>query len=590
MTNMPATMKMEYKIGINAPLVRREAKTLMVEGDRCANTIVIEVMDGLEPADLAGCSVSAIMKRSDGARPFVQGTVVGNVVTVCLNESFYAVPGSYELLVRLTHTDGTKRVILWLNGWINDEGQGDVIDTENVVLDLEDLLAQIDAMEQATANANAATEAANAAATQAVEIATTKGDEAVQVATDKGNEAVQIATEQVEAQNQAIAKIATDLLTKAPAIECEASGSLVTVTDAAAQPAVQLVTHIEPVQEGEGDPSPDNVRPISGWDVAAIHGRGNNLCSPFAVGMGTNDVTGAVEEKSTQAVTDFIPVNFDANDGYIWSNIINNLTCCVYFYNRKKEYLGRSDAKAVDQKMIKKTTLVANLTGVGGEVGYIRLWQSENVNFDGKIDSVTKNNYMLNAGNTALPYEPYQGQTLTADLPEAVYGGTLDWGTGVLTVTRGMYTITGDEGWALGTQYSANGIRYDAVASRIAIAISSDGSELSTHYPNNGENALGSWCNSSPLGLGLRIQWHYDTVEELIAYLQAQYAAGTPVQVAYTLLNPYTIQLTPQQLEMLRGTNNLRSDTGDTDLVYVADTKLYIDQAIEAALNTTAEE
>lgn len=152
------TMEMRYKIGINAPLISREAKTLMVEGDRCANTIVIEVMDGNEPANLAGCSVCAYMIRADGQKPFVHGTVEGNIVTVCLNEGFYAVPGRYNLFVRLTSTDDTKRTLLWLNGWINDEGQGDVIDTEGVVPDLDDLLAQIEAMEQATAAANEALE------------------------------------------------------------------------------------------------------------------------------------------------------------------------------------------------------------------------------------------------------------------------------------------------------------------------------------------------------------------------------------------------------------------------------------------------
>lgn len=43
-----------------------------------------------------------------------------------------------------------------------------------------------------------------------------------------------------------------------------ASGNPIHITDAAACPAESVVTTLEPVQEGSGDPSPDNVRPITG--------------------------------------------------------------------------------------------------------------------------------------------------------------------------------------------------------------------------------------------------------------------------------------------------------------------------------------
>ena len=69
----------------------------------------------------------------------------------------------------------------------------------------------------------------------------------------------------------------------------------------------------------------------------------------------------------------------------------------------------------------------------------------------------------------------------------------------------------------------------------------------------------------------------FANVDELKAYLVEQYAAGTPMQYVYKIATPYTIQLTSQQLSMLKGMNNVWSDTGDTSLVYVADNKMYID-------------
>lgn len=51
---------------------------------------------------------------------------------------------------------------------------------------------------------------------------------------------------------------------------------------------------------------------------------------------------------------------------------------------------------------------------------------------------------------------------------------------------------------------------------------------------------------------------------------------------AGALAEPYSVQLDPQQLDMLKGENALWSDTGDTALIYTADTKLYIDNAMAA--------
>lgn len=53
--------------------------------------------------------------------------------------------------------------------------------------------------------------------------------------------------------------------------EDTATGSEVTITDACPDlPIVELRADINAVQEGTGDPSPDNVRPISGWDEITV--------------------------------------------------------------------------------------------------------------------------------------------------------------------------------------------------------------------------------------------------------------------------------------------------------------------------------
>ena len=50
----------------------------------------------------------------------------------------------------------------------------------------------------------------------------------------------------------------------------EATGGSVMINDAAAGSPRSFVVHVEPVQAGEGDPTPDNIRDISGWDEVVI--------------------------------------------------------------------------------------------------------------------------------------------------------------------------------------------------------------------------------------------------------------------------------------------------------------------------------
>lgn len=61
------------------------------------------------------------------------------------------------------------------------------------------------------------------------------------------------------------------------------TGSVVHVTDAAAFPAADLTVAIEAVQSGSGDPSPDNVRPITGFTAANIYRAASSSSSTPAV-------------------------------------------------------------------------------------------------------------------------------------------------------------------------------------------------------------------------------------------------------------------------------------------------------------------
>lgn len=77
----------------------------------------------------------------------------------------------------------------------------------------------------------------------------------------------------------ALAAVAPALEAKAPAILAEAvPGAVASFPDGADGGKVRALTiGIEPVQDGSGDPSPDNVRPITGWTGASVIVTGANL-------------------------------------------------------------------------------------------------------------------------------------------------------------------------------------------------------------------------------------------------------------------------------------------------------------------------
>lgn len=148
MTNIP--MILSFNKDVNAPLVTELPVTLMMQGDANAQTIRIEMMDKGQPAVLDGYDADGYLIREDGYKVMCSGTVEGNVIEVPLNAHCYAVPGAYAAFVRIKTADAqTRRTILRIVGYVLDEGNGPLVDTANVVPNIDELLAMLDRMEEA---------------------------------------------------------------------------------------------------------------------------------------------------------------------------------------------------------------------------------------------------------------------------------------------------------------------------------------------------------------------------------------------------------------------------------------------------------
>ena len=163
-SNWMIEQDVDLRCGAQTPQIWPNA--LMLIGDNLAHTWRVRVFDGGGAVALTGATVTGYFVRTDGNTVAVQGSVEGSTAIVTLAQACYAFEGDLKGVMRLTL--GGKTVTLSvLTLMVRKVLTDAIIDPGNVIPSLEDLLAQIEAMETATAAANTAAGAANTAAAAA---------------------------------------------------------------------------------------------------------------------------------------------------------------------------------------------------------------------------------------------------------------------------------------------------------------------------------------------------------------------------------------------------------------------------------------
>ena len=171
---------------------------------------------------------------------------------------------------------------------------------------------------------------------------------------------------------------------------------------------------------------------------------------------------------------------------------------------------------------------------------------------------------------------------------QTVYGGSLDWASGVLTLDRYCRTFTGEEAWFwvgdANNNYNGNYRPLLYLTDSTLFAKDKSVPCLSSHFKYeplvsiNGGTNIGCYINGDLIGIRHGLGAQATTIAAWKEWLAAQYQAGTPVQLCYELAQPITVQLTPREIPALPGTNCLYSDTGDTRVTGRADIGWYIDR------------
>ena len=197
---------------------------------------------------------------------------------------------------------------------------------------------------------------------------------------------------------------------------------------------LSAVVSLKPKQAGSGDPSPDNVRPISGWDEVTVNVRGKNLVGNFKEATHIEQgVTWTIENNRIIAQGETGDL-FSTTSRYF--NVIFQILPATYILSYKTTDNGISFVAGIYKS---DDTPIAYLrNGVPYTLtennAYIRLYAQirPNTQVNGSISDI-----QLEIGSTPTPYEPYQGETSTLTLPETIYGGTVDAVTGAGSKTWG---------------------------------------------------------------------------------------------------------------------------------------------------------
>ena len=164
----------------------------------------------------------------------------------------------------------------------------------------------------------------------------------------------------------------------------------------------------------------------------------------------------------------------------------------------------------------------------------------------------------------------------------AIYGGTLNVTSGLLTVDRVLATLTDEMSWST---YSSSGTQKGFLLSAANAGIEDAMAGTSS------ATAPYVLCSLIPVGTstwtrgrcGMQNQnlWFGFTSEDFdgVDAFKA-YVGEHPIQMVVPVATPVTYQLPPHQVRTLLGENNLWSDAGEVTVEYRADLDLYIEKRL----------
>lgn len=571
------------EIDLDKPLLRTHAGVVLATGDNNANRFGATLNRAGVPIDLTGDAVSVLgyFIRSDGETVVCEGEKDGDTVYVDLPAACYTQDGSFSLAIKVSSTEITQTVRV-IDGYIGLTQTEELVDPGEVIPSLDDLFAQIAAMETATQEAEQAAEDAQTAITEATANAQTA----------------------IAAAEMAAAQAVNG---NAPPIVQAANGTYVEADDAAQSRAFPLLSVFGRSTQ-DGTPSPESPAEIasvgdSGSITARVYGK--NLfpggvptqvtCTNssgeqqtkwgYAISLPAGTYTLWAVKKETATANRYIHgVINDEEGNYLGTativsgskhdtrTITLDVGDIIYLYNGSGNTLAAAEAAFADYDVYAVS---------GGEIV-----EGDLATTGGSVTVATPNGLhsipVSNGGN----YTDASGQMWLAD--------EIDLARGVIVQRVGKVVMDGVTAGMMAASKSSNANinTYNVSTADWGRALGANLVLVTSHYTYLGTGNSSSIVkqdgvalNNSTTSVGSMYVGHNSiaTLADYNAWLAAQLAAGTPVTVLYPLAEAVETALEGEALAnaarlcSLYPVTTITAENAWIEAQYVADTKTYID-------------
>lgn len=331
------------------------------------------------------------------------------------------------------------------------------------------------------------------------------------------------------------------------------SGNPITLTDCAPINAESLVVKLEPKQEGSGDPSPTNIRPITGYTECEVDDVGvNQWDEEWELGSLNMDTGAKANANNLIRSKNFIPIKSNTNYFFkYFAPELSNTNFYICFYDNNKQFL--SSVSAHD-------TVTTPLNA------YFMLFRCHS-----NYGTTYNHDISINYPSTYTEYEPYHSSNAIIQFGQTIYGGKSDFvkgGTSAEITCIEMDTLS----WTYNTSYSHNVFTATLSDSETFEATSK---LVCSQYKQSEQN---SSSNSSTIGYMSDGDIQIKRSSKQIFVYDSRYTdaatfttAMDGVQLCYKLATPTTISTPPTALKLLQGTNNITTNGTTINLGYQPD-------------------
>ena len=304
-----------------------------------------------------------------------------------------------------------------------------------------------------------------------------------------------------------------------------------------------------------------NICPISGRTEIGILGCGKNLLTSQAI-----ELNG----------TSYFKTSTDT--------LLEAGTYTMSMYNDSSKTVKMIADKIVDGRVTTLSTTDIS-TKTSGSITFT-LTETASIRISGRYstaeaisDLTVFKNFQIEFGSTATEYEPYTpSNDLTISLGQTVYGGTLDVENGVLVVETESVTFDGSNDETIDVLSTTKSYFRISAGLPNTSMVWSDTTHLShkiwsdkfAESVNNGTNST----YEGGVGVHYRANDSHNVIiapaDNSIINVQTacDWLSANPTQIVFTYTTPITIQLTPNEISLLEGVNNISTTADGIKLTY----------------------